>query len=243
MYKAKLGNHEKEILFELLKLMSEIDGNVTHDEMDMIYQLKISYDIKDYQYKNYTKADIRRFFEDMDEEDVLNLLTHAILLGLADGTFDSKEQDLIRSYFDLVSLGNAGKMQQLIDKFSTSEFDIKELLVKPSNKEINEDSMDILDDFSKKTVNDIDESLLMKMRKGPMKKIWFQVLNLWTIVNDPNNDKAVKAIAIGALLYLIFPMDAIPDVIPALGLTDDVTVVTYAISNLAKHYGIKIKRT
>ena len=41
MYKAKLGKHEKEILFELLKLMSEIDGNVTHDEMDMIYQLNI----------------------------------------------------------------------------------------------------------------------------------------------------------------------------------------------------------
>lgn len=102
MYTAKLGKNEKEILFEMLKLMAEIDGNVTHDEMDMIYQLKNIYSIKDYQYKNYSKDDIRRFFEDMNETDVWNLLTHAILLALADGMFDSKEKELIRSYFDLV---------------------------------------------------------------------------------------------------------------------------------------------
>ena len=57
-----------------------------------------------------------------------------------------------------------------------------------------------------------------------------------------NNDKKVKAIAIGALLYLIFPLDAIPDIIPALGLTDDVAVITVAISNLTKHYGFRIKK-
>lgn len=226
MYKANLGTNEKEILLELLKLMSEIDGNVTLDEMDMIYQLRNIYSIKDYQYKNYSKDDIRRFFEDMNETDVLNLLTHAILLGLADGIFDSNEQNLVRSYFDLVSLENAGKMQKLIDEFATSTFDIKELLTNPSNDEINVESIAIMKQFSNNSVEDIDESRLMKMRKGAIKKVWFQVMNLWSVVNNPKNDKAVKAIAIGALLYLIFPLDAIPDIIPALGLTDDVAVVS-----------------
>ena len=171
MYKAKLGKNEKEILLELLKLISEIDGNVTHDEMDMIYQLKMIYSIKNYEYKNYSQDDIRRFFEDMDEKDVLNLLTHAILLGLTDGMFDSNEQELVRSYFDLVSLENAGKMQKLIDKFAKSKFDIKELLTNPSNDEIGGESMEMMNDFSNNSVEDIDESLLMKMRKGPVKKI------------------------------------------------------------------------
>ena len=242
MYKANLGKNELEILLELLKLISEIDGNVTYDEMDMIYQLKMNYGIQDYKYKNYTQANIRRFFEDMNETDVLNILTHAILLGLADGVFDSKEKELIRSYFDLVSLENAGKMQTLIDKFATSKFDIKELLTNPSNDEINVESMAIMNQFSNNSVEDIDENRLMKMRKGAIKKVWFQVMNLWSVVNDPKNDKAVKAIAIGALLYLIFPLDAIPDILPVLGLTDDVAVVTYAISNLTKHYGITIKK-
>jgi uncharacterized membrane protein YkvA (DUF1232 family) len=242
MYKANLGKNEKEILLELLKLISEIDGNVTHDEMDMIYQLKMIYSIKNYEYKNYSQDDIRSFFEDMNEIDVSNLLTHAILLGLADGTFDSKEQELIRSYFDLVSLENAGKMQKLIDKFATNRFDIKELLTNPSNDEINIESMDMMNGFSKNSVEDIDEGLLMKMRKGPIKKVWNQVMNLWFVVNNPNNDKKAKAIAVGALLYLIFPLDAIPDLIPILGLTDDVTIVTIAISNLAKNYGLRIKK-
>jgi len=75
MYKASMGKTEKEILLELLKLMSEADGNVTHDEMDMIYELKKVYQIKEYKYKNYTKDDIRRHLEKMEEKDVLNLLT------------------------------------------------------------------------------------------------------------------------------------------------------------------------
>lgn len=133
-------------------------------------------------------------------------------------------------------------MQKLIDEYATSSFDIKELLTNPSNDEINVESMAIMNQFSNNSVEDIDENRLMKMRKGAIKKVWFQVMNLWAVVNDPKNDKAVKAIAIGALLYLIFPLDAIPDIIPALGLTDDVAVVTYAISNLTKHYGISLKK-
>jgi uncharacterized membrane protein YkvA (DUF1232 family) len=241
MYKAKLGKNEKEILFELLRLLSEIDGNVTHDEMDMIYQLKLIYGVKNYKYKNYSKEFIRTFLEDMKETDVLNILTHAILLGLADGIFDSKEQQLVGSYFDLVSLENAGKMQKLIDEFSSSKFDIRVLLTNPSKEEISQESMEILHDFTDKSVEDIDEGLLMKMKKGPIKKIWYEVMNLWTIVNDSGNDKKVKAIAIGALLYLILPLDAIPDIIPVLGLTDDVSEIGLAISTITKQYGFKIK--
>ena len=133
-------------------------------------------------------------------------------------------------------------MQKLINEFAKSEFDIKELLTNPSNKEINTESMGMLNSFSTNNVEDIDERLLMKMQKGPIKKVWSQVMNLWITVNNPKNSKAAKAIAIGALLYLIFPMDAIPDLVPLLGLTDDVTIVTYAISKLTKHFGIKYKK-
>jgi len=241
MYKVSMGKTEKEILLELLKLMSQADGNVTHDEMEMIYQLKVVYKIKDYKYRNYTKDDIRRHLEEMEEKDVCNLLTHAILLALEDGTFSPSEQNLVRSFFDLVSLENAGKMQKLINEFAKSKFDIKELLTNPSDKEIYTESIGMLNDFSTKNAEDIDERLLMKMQKGPIKKVWSQVMKLWIIVNDPKNNKASKAIAIGALLYLIFPMDAIPDIVPMLGLTDDVAMVTLALSKLTKHFGVKYR--
>lgn len=49
----------------------------------------------------------------------------------------------------------------------------------------------------------------------------------------PNAPLAGKAIAIAALVYLLSPVDAIPDPIPLVGLTDDVGVLTLAFAKLA----------
>ena len=51
-------------------------------------------------------------------------------------------------------------------------------------------------------------------------------------MKDPAAAKGVKAVAIAALLYVVSPIDAIPDVIPVLGLTDDVGIVSLAIKLL-----------
>ena len=50
--------------------------------------------------------------------------------------------------------------------------------------------------------------------------------------NTPLAGKAI-AIAIAALVYLLSPVDAIPDPIPLVGLTDDVGVLTLAFAKLA----------
>lgn len=71
------------------------------------------------------------------------------------------------------------------------------------------------------------------MKRGPIKKIWDLVLQLWELVCDPNAAWKSKATALGALLYLISPLDAIPDPIPVFGLMDDVGVIMAAVANLA----------
>ena len=71
------------------------------------------------------------------------------------------------------------------------------------------------------------------MNRGPIAKVWDQVMALWKFVQDSNAPWAGKAIAIGALIYLISPIDAIPDVIPVLGLTDDVSIIGLAVAKLA----------
>ena len=77
------------------------------------------------------------------------------------------------------------------------------------------------------------EEALPFMKKGPIKKIWGEVKLLWKLVKDPKAAWGAKAAAIGALTYLIAPADAVPDVIPAVGLLDDVAVIILACKMLA----------
>ncbi len=55
---------------------------------------------------------------------------------------------------------------------------------------------------------------------------------LWSLVKDPSAGWGSKALAIVALVYLISPPDAIPDLIPG-GLADDVAVILAIASKLA----------
>lgn len=71
------------------------------------------------------------------------------------------------------------------------------------------------------------------MNRGPVAKIWDKVMALWKFIQDPDAPWAGKVIAIAALIYLISPLDAVPDFIPVLGLSDDVTIIGLAIAKLA----------
>ena len=45
----------------------------------------------------------------------------------------------------------------------------------------------------------------------------------------------VKATLVGAIAYFVLPVDAIPDVMPILGFTDDAAVLTTALRLVASH--------
>lgn len=52
---------------------------------------------------------------------------------------------------------------------------------------------------------------------------------------DPETPKRVKAILLGALVYFITPIDAVPDVIAALGFTDDAAVFWFAFRQVESY--------
>lgn len=74
---------------------------------------------------------------------------------------------------------------------------------------------------------------LFGMNRGKIAKIWDKVMSLWKFIQDTDAPWVGKAIAIGALIYLISPIDAIPDIIPGLGLTDDAGIILAAVAKLA----------
>ena len=52
---------------------------------------------------------------------------------------------------------------------------------------------------------------------------------------DRDTPLPVKATLLGALAYFVLPLDAIPDVLPVIGFTDDAAVLATAIKLAANH--------
>ncbi len=77
---------------------------------------------------------------------------------------------------------------------------------------------------------EIEESLWAKIERTG-KKISFtrDILALYNYLKDEKVAWYRKAIVIGALLYFITPIDAIPDLSPLVGYLDDLGVITAVI--------------
>lgn len=61
------------------------------------------------------------------------------------------------------------------------------------------------------------------------------VVAMYLCMSDPTTPLWVKSIVASALGYFVLPLDAIPDAIPFVGMTDDMAVLGTAIKTVAKH--------
>lgn len=77
-------------------------------------------------------------------------------------------------------------------------------------------------------------------QKGRLDQIWTELGALLRLVRAWAGGRykqvSLKTIVlvIAALLYFVNPMDVIPDMVPALGLVDDLTVLGFVINNVRK---------
>ncbi|HEX9445253.1 MAG TPA: YkvA family protein [Candidatus Binatia bacterium] len=74
----------------------------------------------------------------------------------------------------------------------------------------------------------------------------FRLVRAWIKGEYRDVSKQALLVLIGALVYFLMPIDAIPDVIPGIGLMDDVTVIGMAMaaakSEIEKFKAWEIKR-
>lgn len=117
--------------------------------------------------------------------------------------------------------------------------------------ELNDPTLDTVEDFYERSTNmddiesfDIDETfekkkefveenLWAKLEKFG-KKISFakDIVALFRYMQDPNVSWYRKSIVVGALVYFIVPIDAIPDLTPLVGYLDDLGVITAVLKFL-----------
>jgi uncharacterized membrane protein YkvA (DUF1232 family) len=73
---------------------------------------------------------------------------------------------------------------------------------------------------------------ISKIAKRAGAKLVYAALVLFYTLQSKSVPVKDKAIIIGALGYLISPLDVLPDAIPIVGLSDDLTVLVYVINKI-----------
>ncbi|GEO81729.1 YkvA family protein [Pararhodospirillum oryzae] len=84
------------------------------------------------------------------------------------------------------------------------------------------------------------EKLKASARKAG-REVVEKALLLYYTLQDASVPTAVKAIIVGALAYFIMPFDAIPDVLPGVGYSDDLGVLAAAVAAVALYLNDDIR--
>ena len=84
---------------------------------------------------------------------------------------------------------------------------------------------------NKFTQKDFVEKISRIAKRAGSKLVYVALILYYTLQSDKVS-KADKAIIIGALGYMISPLDVIPDAIPIAGLTDDLAVLLYVLKKV-----------
>lgn len=95
---------------------------------------------------------------------------------------------------------------------------------------------------NKKKMRSLLDSIMSYMNKSAFKPVIDKLRLMVSYLNDVYKgyytDYSVKnyIIVIAAIIYVVSPIDAVPDLLPIVGLTDDVTVIGAAFMSLRKEF-------
>jgi uncharacterized membrane protein YkvA (DUF1232 family) len=65
---------------------------------------------------------------------------------------------------------------------------------------------------------------------------------MWSKVRSLDTPLRVKVVIVLTALYLLNPIDLIPDFIPVLGHLDDIVVLTFAIRYIKRHIDFDVRK-
>ena len=90
-----------------------------------------------------------------------------------------------------------------------------------------------------------ENALWEKLRKFAKKagiKVCYAALLLFYVLKSPDTSSKDRAKILGALGYFILPIDLIPDVVPVVGYSDDLTALVACVTAVASCITPEVKR-
>ena len=72
------------------------------------------------------------------------------------------------------------------------------------------------------------------LRPALLKALLSQVRLAWRLLREPAVPTVLKTVPVLAALYVVSPLDIVPDVLPLLGQLDDVAILVLALQSFAK---------
>ena len=93
---------------------------------------------------------------------------------------------------------------------------------------------------NKFSASDFTEKISQIAKRAGAKLVYAALILYYTLQSDKISKKD-KMIIIGALGYMISPLDVIPDAIPIAGLTDDLAVLLYVMKKVWTEVDSEIK--
>ncbi len=104
--------------------------------------------------------------------------------------------------------------------------------------------MQVLDNYDKYRKYFTDDQFWGKLKKLARKagiKIVYAALLLYYVLRNPATPRSDRTKILGALGYLILPADLIPDFLPAVGYTDDLAALMWALYSVARNVTPEVK--
>ncbi len=82
---------------------------------------------------------------------------------------------------------------------------------------------------------------LLNFARAAGQEVVEHALSLYYAAQEPDTPAWAKTVIYGVLGYFILPVDAIPDLIPAVGFSDDLGALAAALATVAAHVTPEIK--
>lgn len=103
-------------------------------------------------------------------------------------------------------------------------------------------SLEKLKDFSGKYNESVFWKGLQKICSAVGKEAVYKVLQLYYVLQKDSVPTSQKVFIMGALAYLVSPIDVVPDCIPVVGWMDDVAAIGIVLAQISKYVDGDIDR-